>query len=228
MEIWKEIPNYEDYHISNLGKVKSLKYGKEKILKQGLDTHNYNTVSLSKNNIKKTLQVHQLLAMAFLNHIPDKWNLVVNHKDFIRTNNYDWNLEIVTQRENSNQKHLHSTSKYTGVHLNKKTNKWISSIHIKGELIYLGSFSNELEASEYYEKALKNFELGLEIEIKKHNFSSKHKGVYWCKSREKWFSTIKIDGKIKFLGYFTTELEAVNNRELAKEKGQSFFNKILL
>ena len=33
-EIWKTIEDYPDYMISNLGNVKSLKFGKEKLLKR--------------------------------------------------------------------------------------------------------------------------------------------------------------------------------------------------
>ena len=32
IEIWKDIEGYEGYQVSNLGNVKSLKWGKEKIL----------------------------------------------------------------------------------------------------------------------------------------------------------------------------------------------------
>jgi hypothetical protein len=32
MEVWKTIEGFEDYEISSLGNVKSLKYGKEKML----------------------------------------------------------------------------------------------------------------------------------------------------------------------------------------------------
>jgi hypothetical protein len=31
-EIWKVITDFPDYYVSNLGRVKSLKFGKEKIL----------------------------------------------------------------------------------------------------------------------------------------------------------------------------------------------------
>jgi len=40
------------------------------------------------------------------------------------------------------------------------------------------------------------------------NTSSKHTGVCWDKSRNKWVAQIKINGKRKYLGRFTNELEA--------------------
>lgn len=33
MEIWKDIEGYPNYQVSNMGRVKSLKFGKEKMLK---------------------------------------------------------------------------------------------------------------------------------------------------------------------------------------------------
>ena len=33
IEIWKAIPGYDNYQVSNLGNVKSLKFNSEKILK---------------------------------------------------------------------------------------------------------------------------------------------------------------------------------------------------
>jgi len=167
MEIWKDIIGYEGlYQVSNFGRVKILERiffvrGKypinknEKILKLNLNTHGYYRVSLIKDKIPKTITVHKLVAMAFLNHIPDGFNFVVNHKDFVRTNNYDYNLEIITQRENTNQKHLKSTSKYTGVSWNKNQKKWVSKIKTKNKQTHLGTFENEFDAHLAYQSELK-------------------------------------------------------------------------
>lgn len=38
--------------------------------------------------------------------------------------------------------------------------------------------------------------------------SSKYVGVTWCKRENKWLSRIRINGKLKHLGYFTIELDA--------------------
>jgi hypothetical protein len=43
---------------------------------------------------------------------------------------------------------------------------------------------------------------------KRSNTSSKFKGVYWYKQRQKWAVYCCIDGKGKHLGLFTSELEA--------------------
>jgi hypothetical protein len=69
MEIWKTIKGFENYQVSNLVNVKSLKFGKEKILKQVIMNNGYLSVGLCINGISKTKTVHQLVAIAFLNHI---------------------------------------------------------------------------------------------------------------------------------------------------------------
>jgi hypothetical protein len=155
-EEFRDVEGYEGlYQVSNLGNVKSLIYGKERILKLSFDGSGYLKIDLYKNKIQKTIHIHQLVAMAFLNHTPCGMKLVVNHKDFNKLNNNVENLEIVTSRENTNKKHFKSSSKYTGVNWHKNRNKWQSQILINGKIIYLGLFKTELEASNAYELKLK-------------------------------------------------------------------------
>lgn len=166
MEIWKDVKGYEGiYQVSSLGRIKSLKrkvyykngridVKKEKILKATKNTSGYLSVDLCKNTIKKRRTVHQLVAIAFLNHNPCGHKLVVNHININKTDNRIDNLEIVTTRENSNRKHLKSTSKYTGVSWNKLHNKWIAHIGLNGKTVHLGVFSDEYEAHLAYEKKL--------------------------------------------------------------------------
>ncbi len=156
MEEWKDIVGYEDYKISSLGRVKILKLGKERILKLNITTNGYYNVTLYKDREQKSKEIHQLVAIAFHNHTPNGFELVVNHIDFDKLNNHKDNLEIVTTRENSNRKHLKSSSKYVGVSWSKTNKKWISRIKINGKLKYLGYFTKEIEASNAYQKALNN------------------------------------------------------------------------
>ena len=160
-EIWKDVIGYDGiYQVSNLGNVKSLNYkrsGKEQVLKNGKNKKSgYFFVNLFKNKTIKNRNVHQLVAEAFLNHKPCGMDLVINHKNQIKTDNRVENLEIITQRENTNQKHLKSSSKYTGVSWDKKYNKWRARIRIKEKLKYLGVYDSELEASQAYQNALSN------------------------------------------------------------------------
>jgi hypothetical protein len=166
-EFWKSIKDYEGiYEVSNLGRVKSIerKYWlkrnkcwailKENILKNHINVKGYCQVTLSKNSIQKTRIVHQLVAEVFLNHTIDGHVLVIDHKNFIKTDNRVDNLQIITQRENTNKKHIKSTSKYTGVSLHKTTNKWMSCIRINGKNTHLGYFANELDAHNAYQNKL--------------------------------------------------------------------------
>ena len=155
MEIYKDVIGYEGvYQVSNLGNVKSFKFNKEKQIKLYKHISGYLIIGLRLENIRETRKVHQLVAESFLNHKRCGMELVVNHIDFNRTNNNVTNLEIITNKENCNRKHLKSSSKYTGVYWNKANNKWQSIIYLNGKLKHLGLFVDELEASKAYQKAL--------------------------------------------------------------------------
>ena len=157
MEIYKDVIGYEGvYQVSNLGNVKSFRYGKERQMKQSKDSSGYLVIGIRLNNVPKIRRVHQLVAESFLNHTRCGYKLVVNHIDFNKTNNKLDNLEIVTQRENSNQKHLKSSSKYVGVCWDKNRNKWHSKIRINGKMVNLGRFEDELDASKAYQEKLNN------------------------------------------------------------------------
>jgi hypothetical protein len=153
-EIFKEVKGYEGvYDISNMGRLKSLKAGR--ILKQTVGTSGYCHVTLCINCIKYTVDIHKLVAIAFLGHTPCGFKLVVNHIDFNKTNNNVKNLEIVTSRENLNQKHRISSSIYTGVCLSKSKKRWVASIVINKKSVYLGSYKIEYDAHLAYEEKLK-------------------------------------------------------------------------
>lgn len=117
-EIFKDIPKFENrYQVSNKGRIKSLgnEYKrKEKILKSSLNSRGYLTVHLN----SKTYQVHQLVAMAFLNHIPNGYVKIVDHIDNLKTNNNVNNLRLISQRENISKKF----NKEAGIRKNK--NNW--------------------------------------------------------------------------------------------------------
>ena len=165
-EIFKDITGYEGYQASNLGNVKSLKRKsstgkqvKERVLKSGLNGvigNQYLAVNLYKNGKSKSVRIHQLVCMAFLNHVPNGYKgLIVDHINNDKLDNRLSNLQLVTARLNSSKDRKNKTSKYTGVFWHKKANKWQSSIGVNGKLKYLGLFTNELEASKCYQEALK-------------------------------------------------------------------------
>lgn len=100
MEEWKDIDGYEGlYQISNLGRVKSLKFGKEKILKPKKGK-GYLRIGLCKKGKYKHYYVHRLVASTF---IENPYNLPqVNHKNEDKTNNSVDNLEWCTSKYNIN------------------------------------------------------------------------------------------------------------------------------
>lgn len=98
-EVWKDISGYEGlYQISNYGMVKSLHFGKEKILKPSVNSSGYYRVFLKGNGKSKRPFIHRLVAETFLEKIDNK--NVVNHIDNNPKNNKVCNLEWVTQDEN--------------------------------------------------------------------------------------------------------------------------------
>ena len=101
-EIWKDKKYYEGhYQVSNFGRVKSIKFGKERILKLRTDKKTgYLHVVLCKDGKVKEFTVHRLVAEAFL---PNPHNYpCVNHKDENKLNNSVSNLEWCTHKYNSN------------------------------------------------------------------------------------------------------------------------------
>lgn len=111
VEIWKDIIDFPNYQISNLGKIKSkeretnvgiknqkTRFRKELILKQTIDKRGYSQVILYNNQKAKHFKVHRLVAEYFIENINNKPQ--VNHKDGNKQNNHVNNLEYVTDIEN--------------------------------------------------------------------------------------------------------------------------------
>ena len=98
-EIWKDIPGYDGwYQVSNIGRVKSYKYGKEQILKP-YDLKGYNRIALCVDDKRKHILVHRLVAETF---IPNPLNLpCINHRNEIKTDNSVYNLEWCDHKYNN-------------------------------------------------------------------------------------------------------------------------------
>jgi len=224
-EIWKDVIGYEGrYQVSSFGNVRSLdmrvrhvcrdgseshRVIKGRVFKKCYQTNGYEIVVFSVKNKHKTRTVHQLVAESFLKHKRNGiCGIVVNHIDFDKKNNNLGNLELVTQRKNSNQKHIPSTSEHVGVSWDKRKHKWASQIVFNKKTILLGLFNDELEASAYYLNALKSISDGIKIKRKPTSKTSIYKGVYLNKNNNKWHASIMIKGKKEHLGYFNIEYDA--------------------
>tara|TARA_R110000803_G_scaffold163375_1_gene227021 strand:+ start:611 stop:1135 length:525 start_codon:yes stop_codon:yes gene_type:complete len=154
IEVWKNIPEFENYQVSNLGNVRSLKYGKKIILKKTIGGGGYYQIGIYFNNKQNKKTVQQLMAITFLKHKPCGLKIVVDHINTDKLNNKLYNLQLITHRKNLS-KDKKGTSKYTGVCWHKRRNKWQSSIRINGKVEYLGSFKIEKEAAQAYQNELK-------------------------------------------------------------------------
>lgn len=160
-EVFKDIKGFDGlYQISNLGRVKSLRFNKEKILNQFKGTKGYFNVKLYKNKKQHTVEIHKLVAVAFLNHTSSK-GIVVDHINEIKTDNRLSNLQIITNRENTSKafRKIKTSSKYTGVYLDKgkKGKKWRAMARINGKKKHLGNFETEIEAYNCYLNKLKEY-----------------------------------------------------------------------
>lgn len=99
-EIWKAIAECNgEYHVSSYGRVKSLKFGKERILKQAYNKYGYLFIIIYRKNYKpKFSKIHRLVALEFIPNFDNKPQ--VNHKDGNKLNNHIDNLEWATCSEN--------------------------------------------------------------------------------------------------------------------------------
>jgi hypothetical protein len=96
-EIWKIINNFPDYEISSFGRVKSVKFGKEKILNPKINKYGYHEICLYKNGKRFWKRLCRLVLENF-NPIENMNNLEVNH--ICGKNNFLKNLEWMTHSEN--------------------------------------------------------------------------------------------------------------------------------
>ena len=129
MEVWKKITGFDFYEVSTLGRVRSLKFGKEKILIGGKNRGGYKCFNIKDNNGKVHFKtVHRLVAIAFIEN-KEKYEFI-NHLNKDKNNNSVDNLEWCSIRENNTHMRLSMkrTSKYTGVHFDKARSKWYTIV----------------------------------------------------------------------------------------------------
>lgn len=107
-EIWKDIDEFHGlYQVSNLGRIKSLpkidfigRKRRELILKQRKDHNGYYYITLrhSTSKIYKTISVHRLVGISFVENVHNLPN--IHHIDYNSSNNKYDNLSWVTQKQN--------------------------------------------------------------------------------------------------------------------------------
>lgn len=101
-ELWKSVLNFEGlYLISNCGRVKAINFNNEKhsqLIKPSVSKKGYLRVRINKNNKRYTLNVHRMVATAFIPNPENKPQ--INHRDGNKKNNFFDNLEWATNQEN--------------------------------------------------------------------------------------------------------------------------------
>lgn len=104
-EEWRDIPWYEwRYKVSNLWSILSINFRltwEQKLLKNNINKMGYAFVIFDKKNIT----IHKLVALTFIPNPSNK--KTVNHKNWIKNDNREVNLEWATYSEN--QKHAYKT-----------------------------------------------------------------------------------------------------------------------
>lgn len=164
IEVWAWIPGYEGmYQASTLGEIRSfysmyrstIKSDPQRIMKPQIDPKGHLYVGLKTNGIDKKRSIHTLMGETFMNHKYDSGlKMIVDHRNNIKTDNCLFNLQIISQRENSvkDANKENHTSKYVGVCYIK--NKYRATIRIGKYRFNLGSFDNEEDAAKTYKSAL--------------------------------------------------------------------------
>lgn len=114
-EQWRDIDGYDGiYQVSSLGRVRSLKFGKTRVLRPGKTKDGYFIVQLWRNGKGKTFSVHRLVAQAFIPN-DDNSKTQINHRDECKQNNRFWNLEWCSAQYNLTYNDIHHR------HITKRT-----------------------------------------------------------------------------------------------------------
>jgi hypothetical protein len=161
-EIWKDIPDYEGhYKVSDFGRIKSVKFNKEIILKTKVNKHGYVRIGLRKNGKRKWFFIHVLVWISFNGEKPE--NLEVDHIiEGDKSNNRLKNLQLLTRRENSTKhyKSIQKKSKYIGVTWQEPKKRWRAYIQHNKKQLHLGYYINEIDAHKAYQNKLKQITNG--------------------------------------------------------------------
>ena len=150
IEVFIPVLDYPNYSISNVGNVKNIKTGRilNPILRNG-----YLEVSLCREGYIKIMKIHRLISIHFIPNPDNK--LFVDHINSNRLDNRVSNLRWATKSENNvnRVKKANTKSRYIGVTLNNKGDKWKAIIKKDYKNYYLGYFDDEKEAAQAYNDA---------------------------------------------------------------------------
>jgi hypothetical protein len=139
-ENWKPVNGFDNYLISDLGRVKSLK--RNRFLKPG-NRGGYNLVILYNKGKPKTFSINRLVAIHFL----PNWNnkRCVDHKNRKRNDDRVYNLRWATHSENS----LNTKYPKGSVYKDSKYNAYICRYYIRRKEWKRKYFKTREEAEEF-------------------------------------------------------------------------------
>jgi hypothetical protein len=95
-ETWKQISDFTDYEISNMGNVRNIRTKQEPRIT--INACGYKTAYLKKYRCHRVQFIHRLVARMFIREFLQGEE--TNHKNCIKTDNRLSNLEICTHAEN--------------------------------------------------------------------------------------------------------------------------------
>lgn len=171
-----EFKEYDDYFVSTLGRVKSCKFGKERILnpviRYGRSGSPYFRVQLYPT--RKHYSVHRLVALAF-NFNPLHGTLTVDHINEDTTDNRLANLQWLTTEENTRKSALGKYKRF-----DMETRQQIKDEFLKGEKSYK-ILTKEYQCSMETIHAIVNDSRLEGVNHRKRNNFSKEKKLTICR-----------------------------------------------
>ena len=141
-----------DYFINEYAEVRN---SKTRIILKPFLISNYPAVNISIDGKRKTVYVHHLISIVFLDHIPKRGLITINHIDQNKNNNRLDNLEVISHRRNSALTYISRNRELpTGVTTSPMgKRKYKAQISYLGINKYLGCYDTPEEASQVYIEA---------------------------------------------------------------------------
>lgn len=114
-EIWKPVPGFDGYEVSDLGRFRSHRPRRHEVLLRPriiatrIRPNGYLNISFRANGKRRPRLAHRVVAEAFLGPCPD--GLEVSHENGDRTDNRLANLQYRSRMENNRLKVKHGTQR---------------------------------------------------------------------------------------------------------------------